>query len=97
MTAKIYKPAKSAMQSGLANTRKWLLEFAPSAPKMPDDLMGWVGGGDTQTQLRLSFDTKEEAIAYAKRHGLTYTVIEPKQRKRRIRGYADNFAYRKIV
>lgn len=96
MTAKIYKPAKSAMQSGLANTRKWRLEFTPAAPKTPDDLMGWVGGGDPQTQVRLSFDTREEAIAYAKRHGLAYTVIEPKQRKRRIRGYADNFAYRKV-
>ncbi len=88
---RIYRPSKSAMQSGRANTRHWLLEFAPSEPKRPDDLMGWIGSGDTRRQVRLRFDSREEAVAYAERNGFAYVVEEPQTRHIRPKSYADNF------
>ena len=96
MTARIYKPAKSAMQSGYGNTEEWLLEFDSEAKRMPDPLMGWSGSGDTQQQVRLSFATKEEAIAYATRNGIAYTLTEPKPRAPIKKSYADNFRYGRI-
>ena len=96
MAARIYKPAKTAMQSGEARTKEWLLEFeAKSAPTV-EPLMGWTSSGDTQTQVRLEFDTKEEAIAYATRHGISYTLAEPKPRKAVRKSYADNFRFGRI-
>jgi hypothetical protein len=94
MLAKIYRPARSAMQSGYANTRDWVLEFTPEKGKPVDPLMGWVGSTETVSQVRLSFDTREEAVAYAERHGIAYQVSEPKRRRHVIRpgGYGDNFA-----
>jgi ETC complex I subunit-like protein len=96
MTARIFKPAKTAMQSGEARTKEWVLEFAPASPRSADPLMGWTSSRDTQTQVRLEFDTKEEAIAYATREGLAYTVAEPKPRKPIRKSYADNFRYGRI-
>ncbi|SET54166.1 ETC complex I subunit [Oceanicella actignis] len=95
MIARIYRPARNAMQSGVANTRKWVLEFAPSEPKRPDPLMGWTGSGDTLGQVRLTFDTREAAVEYAERHGLEYQVETPKPRRPNIRprGYGSNFAH----
>jgi NADH dehydrogenase ubiquinone Fe-S protein 4 len=95
MVARIYQPARNAMQSGQANTRSWVLDYTPGEQRLVDPLMGWTGSGDTQSQVRLSFDTKEEAIAYANKHGLVYQVAEPHSRKMNIRpgGYGDNFAY----
>ncbi|MEN3976655.1 ETC complex I subunit [Emcibacter sp. SYSU 3D8] len=93
MQAKIYKPAKNAMQSGWANTRKWLLVYEPQRPKRIDDLMGYTSSDDTSRQVRLSFDTQEEAVAYAEKHGLSYQVQEPHVRQLRIKAYADNFKY----
>lgn len=95
MQARIYKPAKTAMQQGTAKTRDWLLEYEPPQ-RTTDPLMGWVGSRDTRAQLRLSFDTKEEAIAYAEKHGILYTVIEPKDRTVKPKAYADNFAFNRI-
>ena len=94
MRARIYKPAKTAMQSGRANTHKWYLEFEPSMAKTLDPLMGWTGSGDTQSQVRLRFDSKEAALAYAEEHGIVATVSEPHKRKANIRpgGYGENFA-----
>ena len=94
MLARIYKPARSAMQSGYAKTRDWVLEFAPQKDKPVDPLMGWIGSSETVSQVRLNFDTKEEAIAYAERHGIPFQVHEPKSRGHVIRpgGYGDNFA-----
>lgn len=94
MLARIYRPEKTATQSGLANTRRWVLEFTPEAPKRLDPLMGWVGGFDTRRQVRLEFDTREEAEDYAKRHGIPYIVIPPHERRVNVRpmGYATNFA-----
>ncbi len=96
MRARIFQPPKTAMQSGWANTREWVLEFVTSNARRPDPLMGWIGGGDTQTQVRLQFDTKEEAIDYAGRAGLDYDVELPQPRRIRPKAYADNFKYGRI-
>jgi hypothetical protein len=93
MQARIYRPAKSAMQSGRANTRRWLLEFEPAAPRETEPLMGWTSSPDTAQQVRLRFETKEQAIAYAERNGISYQVIEPHDARLRIKAYADNFRY----
>ncbi|MBY9068265.1 ETC complex I subunit [Hyphomonas sp. WL0036] len=93
MEARIYKPAKSAMQSGRGNTKEWILEFVnPGAHRRPDPLMGWVSIDDTSGQVRLHFDTREQAIAYAEREGFNFTVQEPRERKRLIKSYAENFS-----
>ncbi len=80
MTARIFKPAKTARQSGGARTKEWLREFEPASARDIDPLMGWTSSRDTQAQVRLEFDTKEEAIDYATRTGLAYTPSEPKPR-----------------
>ncbi len=92
MYVRIYRPAKTAMQSGHGNTRKWVLEFAPGA-RRPEPLMGWTSSADTRTQVRLRFDSKDEAVAHAKKHGLMYRVLEPQERNIRPKAYADNFSY----
>ena len=93
MRARIYKPTKTAMQSGRRNTKKWRLVFEPRTVQRVDGLMGWTGAGDTQRQIKLEFDSREDATAYAERHGLDYQVQEPKNRRLRIKAYADNFRY----
>lgn len=95
MDVRIYQPAQTATQSGRANTKHWMLEFETTARRKVDTLMGWTGAGDTRAQLRMSFDTKEEAVAYARRHGLAYQVQEPHVRKFRPKAYADNFTRRR--
>lgn len=92
---RIFKPAKTAMQSGRANVARWTLEYEPSERREVDPLVGWVGSGDTLTQLRLRFDTREEAVAYAEREGLDYKVEEPKLRRLVPNNYSDNFAAKK--
>ncbi len=94
--ARIFQPAKNAMQSGRAGSKKWVLEFEPGERRVADPLMGWIGSGDTNDQVRLTFESKEDAIAFADRNGLIYRVIEPKTRKVRPRGYADNFAFDRV-
>jgi len=96
MAARIFKPAKSAMQSGLGRTHEWVLEHEPEAARSVEPLMGWTSSSDTRAQVRLSFATREEAIAYAERHGLAYTISEPKVRKPVRKAYADNFRYGRI-
>ena len=93
MLARIYRPAKNAMQSGKANTKDWVLEFEPASARRPDPLMGWTLTNDTNGQIRLSFETSEEAVAYAQAHGIAFQITEPKTPKRIIKAYADNFAY----
>jgi hypothetical protein len=95
MLARIYRPAKNAMQSGKASTRKWRLEFAPSAAARPDALMGWTSSIDTNGQVRMTFETKEEAIAFARAHGIPHQVAEPAEPKRQPRAYSDNFAFKR--
>lgn len=96
MVARIYKPAKSAMQSGLARTKEWVLEHEPQSARAVEPLMGWTSSADTRTQVRLTFDSKEEAIAYAERNGIAYTLQEPKVRKPIAKSYADNFKFGRI-
>jgi hypothetical protein len=96
MPARIFKPAKTAMQSGEARTKEWILEFEPEKPREVDPLMGWISSSDMRAQIRLEFDTKDEAIAYATREGIPYTVIEPKPRKPIRKSYADNFRFGRI-
>lgn len=94
MTARIYRPAKSAMSSGQAKTREWVLEFASDSRREIDPLMGWTSSSDTQSQVKMHFDTKEAALDYAEEHGIDAVVQDPKVRKQNIRarGYGENFA-----
>jgi hypothetical protein len=94
MRARIYQPAKTAMQSGTAKTEGWVLEFAPASAREVDPLMGWTSSSDTQSQVRLRFETRAVAEAYATDKGLEFDVVEPKVRKAviRPRGYGENFA-----
>ncbi len=79
------------MQSGRANTRMWILEFEPGAPKVVDPLMGWSGSADTRGQVRLRFADRDAAVAFARKHRLEYRVTEPRERRPRPKSYADNF------
>lgn len=94
MRARIYQPARNAMQSGTAKTHHWVLEYAQGSAREVDPLMGWTSSSDTQTQVKMRFATKEAALAYAKDHGIEATVTEPHKRKPNIRpgGYGENFA-----
>jgi hypothetical protein len=97
MRARIYQPTKSAMQSGRALTKRWLLEYEPELPQKIDPLMGWTSSADMRQQVQLEFDNREEAVAYAERHGIPYQVFEPHALKPRPKSYADNFRFdRKI-
>jgi len=96
MRARIYKPAKTAMQSGRANVKKWVLEFEPAAPRGHDPLMGWTSSSDTARQVRLRFASREAAVAYAERHGIAYDVAEPTQRRIRPKSYAANFRWEQV-
>lgn len=94
MPARIYKPARTAMQSGSAKTRYWVLEFVNESGREVDPLMGWTSSSDTQAQVRLSFESKEAALDYAEDKGIEAVVSEPKLRKANLRkgGYGENFA-----
>lgn len=95
--ARIYQQPKTAMQSGQAGTDKWVLDFEPSLQRRADPLMGWVGGGDTQTQVRLAFGSREDAVAYAEKHGIAYEVELPRPPKViRPKVYADNFRFGRL-
>jgi NADH dehydrogenase ubiquinone Fe-S protein 4 len=93
MVARIYKPAKTAMQSGKANTKSWVLDFEPEQPREIEPLMGWTSSGDMRQQVRLQFDSKEEAVAYCEREGIPYEILPDKEPVHRTISYADNFAY----
>lgn len=95
MFAKIYRPAKTAMQSGKAQTRKWRLEFVPSKAAPTDPLMGWTGSLGADGQVRMNFDTLEQALAFARAHNIPHQVSEPAAPKRVIKAYSDNFAYKR--
>jgi len=93
MLARIYKPAKTAMQSGRAKTKEWVLEYEPATPREIDPLMGWTSSNDMLSQVRLFFETKEEAIDYATRHGIAFEVADIPTPKKILKAYADNFAF----
>ncbi len=94
MRARIYQPARTAMQSGMARTRGWTLDFAAESGAEIDPLMGWTSSGDTQSQVRLTFDSREAAEDYARERGIDYVVTDPRPRRPNIRprGYGENFA-----
>ncbi len=94
MRARIYQPAKTAMQSGVGKTKLWVLEYAPALERTVDPLMGWTSSNDTQTQVKLRFDSREAALAYAASKGIEAEVQDPQARKHNIRagGYGENFA-----
>jgi hypothetical protein len=96
MQVRIWRPARTAMQSGRGNTRDWMLEYEPASPRRPEPLMGWVGSADTLNQVRLRFATKEEAVAFCERQGLAYTIEAAHDRRVRPRSYADNFKPRPV-
>src|SRR6266704_1509083 len=93
MVARIYKPARTAMQSGSAKTKAWVLEYEPEEPRVVEPLMGWTSSGDMKQQVRLNFASKEEAVAYCERRGISCQVFEAKEPARRAMAYADNFAF----
>jgi len=94
--ARIYQPSKTAMQSGRGLTHKWLLEYEPATRREPDPLMGWASAQDTLNQVRMRFPTLDEAVAFAEKLGLDYTIIEPHARTPKAKSYADNFRYDRI-
>ena len=96
MMARIYKPAKTSMQSGRAKTKDWVLEYDPEIAREVEPLMGWTSSSDMKSQIRLRFPTEEQAVAYAKRNGLAYRVEKPKKRKRQKKSYSDNFKYGRL-
>ena len=92
MTARIYKPTRNAMQSGKGSLKEWYLEFVRETPPSADPLMGWTSG-DTSTQVKLRFDTQEEAEDYAKREGIAYTVAPVAPVRINKKSYSDNFKF----
>ncbi|OUR77364.1 ETC complex I subunit [Alphaproteobacteria bacterium 46_93_T64] len=96
MKAKIYRPAKNAMQSGRGGLKKWRLDYTPSEARFADPLMGWTGSNDMASQVTLSFDDKESAIAYCDANGIDYRVSDPKERKLNLKAYSDNFSYSRV-
>ena len=88
--AKIYKPTKTAMQSGSRNTKNWILEYEPLETEV-SPLMGWESSSDTMGEVKLEFSTKNKAIEYAKNNNISYKLIEPNKRKFIIKSYAENF------
>ena len=89
--ARIYQKPKNAMQSGRATSHEWFLEYEPAEAKRADPLTGWAGSGDTRQQIRLRFDTREEALAYAARKGLEVSIIPAAPQVLKLQAYADNF------
>jgi hypothetical protein len=94
--ARILRPAKTAMSSGTAKTKQWVLEFETATKRQAEPLMGWIAAADTLNQIRLNFDTLEEAVAYADKHGLAYSVEQPHQKQIKPKAYADNFRFDRI-
>jgi hypothetical protein len=96
MPARIYQPARTAMQQGLAQTREWVLEFEPEKPRRIEPLMGWTSSSETKPQVRLTFATKEEAIAFATRHGIAFRLEEPQKAALRPKSYSENFRFGRL-
>jgi hypothetical protein len=96
MFARIYRPARTAMQSGQAGSREWVLEFEPELPHEVEPLMGYTTQRDMRQQVRLRFATRDEAVAYAEREGIPYRVFEAHEPERKRIAYADNFGYKRV-
>ena len=96
MAARIFKPARSAMQQGRAGTDEWVLEFERSSPAKLEPLMGWTSSDDTRTQVRMRFRTLEEAVAYATRKGIPFRIDEPQKAELKPKSYAENFKFGRV-
>ncbi len=97
MEVRIFKPTKTAMQSGRGNIKSWVMEFEVTSPSIPDRLMGWSGSSDTMRQVKMAFKTKDAAISYAKKNGYGYSVHMEKIRRIKPKAYADNFSTNRIA
>ena len=94
---RIFRPAKTAMQSGPAgNAKAWVLEYEPQVAKHADNLMGWLGSNDMTSQVQIKFETADEAVAYAKKHNLTYVLTPEPKRAQKPKNYSDNFKFDKL-
>jgi ETC complex I subunit conserved region len=93
MTARIYKPGRTAMQSGNGNAKEWVLDYEPEEARTVEPLMGWTSSADMKQEVRLLFATKEEAIAYCEREGIAYQVFDAMPVERQRISYSDNFAF----
>ena len=93
MTIKIYKPSKTAMQSGFGKTKQWLAEYISKVSTSKDVLMGWTSSSDTRSQIKIFFDTKQQAIKWAKKNNYQFFVEEPQKRKIKPKSYSSNFDY----
>lgn len=91
MSARIFQKPKHAMQSGKAHTDEWVLEFEPSEARFADPLMGWTGSADTQSQVRLTFPSKDAARDYAEKYGIAARVLATPPKRLKLQAYADNF------
>lgn len=96
MIARIYKPAKTAMQSGEARTKNWVLDYEPEAPRRVEPLMGWTSSTDMRQQVWLRFASKEDAVAYCEKNNIAYQVSEPHTKAEKKIAYADNFSFRRM-
>ncbi len=96
MQARIYQQPKTAMQSGRANTDRWVVEFESENKRGVDPLMGWTSSSDTQTQLRMWFPSKDAAVRFCEREGYMYSVETPRERKIRPKAYAENFRHDRL-
>lgn len=96
MHVKIYKPSKTAMQSGRGKGCAWVLEYEQTSTRAPEPLMGWVASSDTLNQVKLNFDSAEDAVAFAEDKGWDYTVLPDRARRVKPRNYSDNFVYRPV-
>ncbi len=97
MVARIYRPAKTAMQSGKAKTQRWVLDYEPEVPRSVEPLMGYTSSSDMKQQIRMYFDSKEDAVAYAKRSKIPFRVEEPRERAVRGASYSDNFKFDRMT
>lgn len=97
MVARIFRPTKTAMQSGLGKTKGWVLEYVREQPRQVEPLMGWTSSSDMKSQISLRFESRDEATAYATRNGIAYQLEEPKERIRRRVAYSDNFRFDRRV
>lgn len=97
MQVRVYKPSRSTMQAGLGATRYWILEYPPEAPRTPDPLMGWTSARDTRRQIRLRFESLEQALDFAREHGLDVDLEDAHATRKRQKSYADNFAYDRLI
>lgn len=97
MRARIYRPAKTAMQSGRGNARNWIVEYEPQAAQKQDPVTGWTSSSDTGQQVRMGFETRDEAVAFCKRKGIEYQVREPRERAVKPKSYAENFRSDRVI